>query len=230
MPISKASRLIEARVERLTIPGSDSKLYTYTIITTSSNKQLSFLHDRMPVILNNGSDEMFQWLDSSKTEWNKKLQSLLRPYEGELECYPVSKDVGKVGNNSSNFVVPLDSSANKHNIANFFGTQRKAPDTNHSKPPAKLEGRSKDNSDNVIASEPVAGTKREHSYMSAIHLDNDEHSRKAQKTAKDKRQPSAKPQSSPKKMKNATSNGTPPKASPVKAADGSKKITGFLKG
>lgn len=83
-----------------TCSDTNEKLYTYTIITTDSNKQLSWLHDRMPVILNNGSDDMFTWLDSKRSEWSKELQSLLKPFEGELECYPVSKDVGKVGNDS----------------------------------------------------------------------------------------------------------------------------------
>lgn len=105
---------------------SDEKLYTYTIITTDPNKQLKFLHDRMPVILENGSEAIKTWLDPKRTEWSKDLQELLKPFEGELECYPVSKDVGKVGNNSPSFVVPIDSAENKHNIANFFGNQRKA--------------------------------------------------------------------------------------------------------
>lgn len=105
---------------------SDEKLYTYTVITTDSNKQLNFLHDRMPVILENGSDAIRTWLDPHRTEWSKDLQSLLKPYDGELECYPVSKEVGKVGNNSPSFIVPIDSAENKNNIANFFGNQRKA--------------------------------------------------------------------------------------------------------
>ena len=106
--------------------GSDEKHYTYTIITTDSNKQLSFLHDRMPVILENGTDEIRTWLDPHRSEWSKDLQSLLKPYQGALECYPVSKDVGKVGNNSPSFLVPVASSANKNNIANFFGNAQKA--------------------------------------------------------------------------------------------------------
>lgn len=80
----------------------------------------------MPVILDNGSDAMRTWLDPKRTEWSKDLQSLLKPYEGELECYPVSKDVGKVGNNSPSFLVPINSAANKNNIANFFGNQKRA--------------------------------------------------------------------------------------------------------
>lgn len=83
----------------------------------------------MPVILDNGSDSIRTWLDPSRTEWSQDLQSLLKPYAGELECYPVSKDVGKVGNNSPSFLVPIDSADNKNNIANFFGTQRKLAKT-----------------------------------------------------------------------------------------------------
>ena len=112
---------------------SDEKLYTYSIITTSSNRQLQFLHDRMPVVLENGSDELRTWLDPGRAEWSKELQSLLKPYQGGLECYPVSKDVGKVGNNSASFVVPLDSSENKSNIANFFGNQKKAAQSGEGK-------------------------------------------------------------------------------------------------
>ncbi|KAL9123588.1 MAG: hypothetical protein Q9217_006994, partial [Psora testacea] len=105
--------------------GTDEKQYTYTIITTDSNKQLSFLHDRMPVILENGSDQIRTWLDPGRSEWSKELQSLLKPFSGELECYPVSKEVGKVGNNSPAFIVPVASSQNKNNIANFFGNAKK---------------------------------------------------------------------------------------------------------
>lgn len=99
---------------------SDEKLYTYTIITTDSNPYLKFLHDRMPVILDPNSEQMWKWLDPHQTTWTKELQSILKPYEGELECYPVSKEVGKVGNDSPDFLVPVNSKENKSNIANFF--------------------------------------------------------------------------------------------------------------
>ena len=74
----------------------------------------------MPVILDMGSPAMSTWLDPHRTSWSKELQSLLKPYEGELECYPVSKEVGKVGNNSPDFMIPVNSKENKKNIANFF--------------------------------------------------------------------------------------------------------------
>jgi len=117
-------------------------LYTYTIITTESNKQLSFLHDRMPVILDNGSDDLFTWLDNvGRPKWSEELAKLLKPYKGELECYPVSKEVGKVGNNSASFIVPLDSVENKQNIMNFFGGAKKAAKTEEVKKEIVKEAR-----------------------------------------------------------------------------------------
>jgi hypothetical protein len=74
----------------------------------------------MPVILENGSEDVRTWLDPKRYAWSKELQNLLVPFQGELEVYPVSKDVGKVGNNSPNFIIPVASSENKSNIANFF--------------------------------------------------------------------------------------------------------------
>ncbi|TVY41589.1 putative peptidase [Lachnellula subtilissima] len=109
--------------------GSEEKNYTFTIITTDSNKQLKFLHDRMPVILENGSEDIRTWLDPKRYSWSKELQSLLVPFQGELEVYPVSKDVGKVGNNSPNFIIPVASSENKSNIANFFAKPATKGDT-----------------------------------------------------------------------------------------------------
>ncbi|KAK6530695.1 hypothetical protein TWF281_007534 [Arthrobotrys megalospora] len=99
---------------------STEQLYTYTIITTSSSKQLNFLHDRMPVIFEPNSPQIKEWLDPSR-KWDSGLQRLLQPFEKQgLECYPVRKEVGKVGNNSPSFIVPLDSEDNKSNIKNFF--------------------------------------------------------------------------------------------------------------
>lgn len=95
-------------------------LYTYTVITTDSNEQLRFLHDRMPVIMDQGSDALRTWLDPGRYEWSKELQALLKPYTGKLEVYPVSREVGKVGNNSPSFIIPVASKENKRNIANFF--------------------------------------------------------------------------------------------------------------
>jgi len=117
---------------------SPEKLYTYT---TDSNKQLKFLHDRMPVILDNGSDAMRTWLDPKRHIWSKELQGLLHPYQGQLECYPVVKDVGKVGNNSPTFIVPVDSKENKNNIANFFANAKPIKSKTVTTPRSKIESK-----------------------------------------------------------------------------------------
>ncbi|TWU71973.1 hypothetical protein ED733_002025 [Metarhizium rileyi] len=131
--------------------GSDEKLYTYTIITTDSNKQLRFLHDRMPVILNPGSDKIKQWLDPARDEWSRELQTLLRPFDGELEVYPVAKEVGKVGNNSPSFIIPLNSKDNKSNIANFFSNPQKPGEKTI---PAAAKADNAKKKDGIAAEEP----------------------------------------------------------------------------
>jgi putative SOS response-associated peptidase YedK len=122
--------------------GEGQKIYTYTIVTTDSNNQLKFLHDRMPVILDPGSDALLTWLDPKRYEWTMELQALLKPYAGELEVYPVSKEVGKVGNNSPNFIIPIASKENKRNIANFFAKGPAKKD--ESSAGAQLEVKNKD--------------------------------------------------------------------------------------
>ena len=228
---------------------AEEKLYTYTIITTDSNQQLRFLHDRMPVILEAGSEAMQTWLDPRRTTWSKELQSLLKPFEGELECYPVSKDVGKVGNNSAEFLVPVDSKENKKNIANFFANAKKGPVKSDAHPkatrePVKKEEEvkvehdegehrqtkdhdgSEDNAPLPVPKEDLssqAGRKRPRTPD-----DTDKGSSKAsKKEAADSK--SSKTPTSSRKTRNATSNGTQLKGStPKKASDGSQRITNFF--
>ncbi|KAK4191078.1 embryonic stem cell-specific 5-hydroxymethylcytosine-binding protein [Podospora australis] len=116
----KKSRTAEQEQDEGEQEREREQVWTYTVITTDSNAQLKFLHDRMPVILDPGSEELRTWLDPEKQTWDKELQGILKPYQGELEVYAVSKEVGKVGNNSPSFVIPVASRENKSNIANFF--------------------------------------------------------------------------------------------------------------
>ncbi|GKT51397.1 putative peptide chain release factor 1, mitochondrial [Colletotrichum spaethianum] len=208
---------------------SDDKRYTYTIITTDSNKQLKFLHDRMPVILNPGSKQIKTWLDPKRHEWSKELQSLLKPFDGELECYPVSKEVGKVGNNSPSFIIPVASKENKSNIANFFAnaSAKQKPKEATIEPTVETEVKTEQLQEenqqpvpDMVAkaaeaadSQAKAGIKRE-----APDADADEEP--PQKMAS--RAPPAKTRQS---KICATSNGS---RSPVKPKDGTQKITKFF--
>ena len=69
----------------LIIIDEENPLYTFTVITTTSaSTSIEFLHDRMPVILENDSQELATWLDP-RTPWCPELARLLKPFTGELE-------------------------------------------------------------------------------------------------------------------------------------------------
>lgn len=206
-------------------PGSDEKLYTYTIITTDSNKQLKFLHDRMPVIFSPGSDEIRQWVDPGRYEWSRELQSLLKPFEGELEVYPVNKDVGKVGNSSPSFIIPLNSKENKSNIANFFSNAN----VKNEKDDAEVAGQ-----DNfVVEKEPQSKNEDNESSKNGTKYETLESSTSASQEKRkvppptNSRSPPFKKMASEKAKISATKNEY---KSPKKStkAPGSQKITSFF--
>ena len=206
------------------------KLYTYTIITTDSNKQLNFLHDRMPVILDPGSDHIKAWLDPARTKWSRELQAPLKPFEGELECYPVNQEVGKVGNNSPDFIVPIDSTENKKSIANFFGNAQNIKDKKQQQHEVEKEKavESKISENNaplpLPSSQEARGQKREHE-------EDEETPAKQQKLSASpvKSSPPVKTTTG-KKPRSATSNeAVALKSSPAKKAEaGSQRITNFF--
>ncbi|KAI1418707.1 DUF159-domain-containing protein [Hypoxylon sp. FL1857] len=204
----------------------DQKHYTYTIITTDSNKQLRFLHDRMPVILDNGSEDLRKWLDPKRHEWSKELQALLKPFEGELEVYPVSKDVGKVGNNSPNFIIPIDSKENKSNIANFFakGAAKNVKKEQQPKVEVKKEEGfvAEDSKEANEVNKTSTGVKRE----AEDKLVEEEPPKKAHATTFMAPKKSPSPKKGGRQKISATSNGS---KSPRKAKQpGTQKITKFF--
>lgn len=228
---------------------STETLYTYTIITTSPNKAMSPIHDRMPAILENGSDEITKWLDPARNTWTRELQALLRPFTGELDIYPVTKDVGKVGNNSPSFIIPLDSKENKSNIQNFFNNAKaKAEDKKGTKDTLKKEENDVKLDPKVKKEEEISTTDQDSTEnnapvpapesKSSIPLkreaedEAEDETKSASKKKKDTVQtPSSSPQKSPiataRKMRSATSNGSV-KRTPTKGSEGSRKITSFF--
>lgn len=79
---------------------------TYSIITTEPNKEMSSIHDRMPVILH--PEDESSWLESSRVTRNS-IEPLLRPLEDNaLEMYKVSEDVNTVKNNDKHLLVALE--------------------------------------------------------------------------------------------------------------------------
>ena len=81
------------------------EIYSYSIITTSSNEAMKNIHERMPVILKQDKEDFY--LD--KTSSLDKILKLLTPYEAsEILSWPVSKHVNNPGNNSSDLIKQSD--------------------------------------------------------------------------------------------------------------------------
>ncbi|KAL4814276.1 hypothetical protein BDW67DRAFT_87778 [Aspergillus spinulosporus] len=208
----------------VTYEGSEEKLYTFTIITTSARPSLSWLHDRMPVILDPKTEAWNAWLDPKRTSWSKELQAVLKPYEGELDCYQVPKEVGKVGNNSPNFIVPVDSKENKSNIANFFVNAKKKTE------PTENEGEGTPTEKKDDTAHSVAGVKREHPHSADPEAEEDAKRRKTVSPDSSPKQPSKSGLATKsKQMRSATHNQKSlKKPEPKKKTTGTPRITNFF--
>jgi hypothetical protein len=124
------------------MPGETEALWTFTIVTTSANKEFSWLHDRQPVILST-PEALNRWLDTSSRKWSDDLVPLVAPTTCALEwyefhtspghpynllySYQVPKEVGKVGTESSTFIEPVAN--RKDGIQAMFTKQKEAQTT-----------------------------------------------------------------------------------------------------
>jgi putative SOS response-associated peptidase YedK len=82
-------------------------LTSCTIITTEAGPDMDGIHDRMPVILN--PDTFDIWLDPDIEE-TSELTALLRPApDGTVAHRPVDGRVGNVRNNDAGLINPVDS-------------------------------------------------------------------------------------------------------------------------
>ncbi|KAG7877226.1 hypothetical protein KL906_002085 [Ogataea polymorpha] len=97
--------------------------YEYTIITREAPKQLEWLHSRMPVVLEPGTDEFNSWLGLEDSNWGK-LRKLLKVHEKEdLEWYKVKKEVGNVKNDGEDLVKPIK----EESLQGFFRKEETKP-------------------------------------------------------------------------------------------------------
>ncbi|KAK0476091.1 hypothetical protein IW261DRAFT_437349 [Armillaria novae-zelandiae] len=126
----KRLMLMAGLYDSVVLEGSDTPLWTFTIVTTAAAPEFEWLHSRQPVILST-MEALDRWLDTSSRQWKDDVASLLSPYEQKsspLECYQVPKEVGKVGTESATFVEPIDK--RKDGIMAMFakqGAKRKNP-------------------------------------------------------------------------------------------------------
>ncbi|KAL8283133.1 hypothetical protein RQP46_005911 [Phenoliferia psychrophenolica] len=135
--------------DAVTYQNTTEVIKTFTIITTDVNKQLFFLHDRMPAILTS-EDEISLWLSSSP--WSPAIQALIRPYDGVVECYKVPAEPvsDRKGNIMSMFAAQAASSPAKP-------TKNLKPDPSPSKPlqsSSTSAGKKRERSSSVEIVEP----------------------------------------------------------------------------
>jgi len=86
-------------------PGSESeeRLFTCTILTTTSNELIREVHDRMPVIL--AAEDVDTWLDPETPA--EAAAQLCKPYPAELmEAYEVSPVVNSAKHDSPECIEP----------------------------------------------------------------------------------------------------------------------------
>jgi putative SOS response-associated peptidase YedK len=87
-------------------PEGDS-IESCSILTTSSNRLIEPLHDRMPVILHR--EEYPLWLDREMID-PEKLKPLYQPYPGDMmDMYPVSQLVNSPQNDSPELIEAVNS-------------------------------------------------------------------------------------------------------------------------
>ena len=78
---------------------------TYSIMTTSPNKEMESIHDRMPVILHPYDEN--QWLNADTEE---DIKALLEPYpDGQIITYEVDKKINSVYINDDTLIGSLNS-------------------------------------------------------------------------------------------------------------------------
>ena len=83
--------------------GAD-EIPTCAIITTAPNELVATIHDRMPVILTEGSERL--WLDPETPP--VEALTVLRSYPAELmEAFPVSTAVNQAGRDAPEMVMPV---------------------------------------------------------------------------------------------------------------------------
>jgi putative SOS response-associated peptidase YedK len=84
------------------------EIKTYSIMTTEPNKEMSSIHNRMPVILH--PEDESSWLASKYDNDRNTIEALLRPYEDNgLKMFEVSRDVNVARTNDEHLVYPLNS-------------------------------------------------------------------------------------------------------------------------
>lgn len=99
------------------IDKSEDKFGSFTIITRPAPESLSWLHHRIPVMLDPKDPEFLQWLNQ-----DENIDDILKDYQhlSDLEWFKVDPAVGDVKNDKKSFILPQ-----KDTIGSFFNKKQK---------------------------------------------------------------------------------------------------------
>jgi putative SOS response-associated peptidase YedK len=79
--------------------------WTCTVLTTEAEDDVGHIHDRMPLMVER--DRWGAWLDPTVSGRDDLLSLLVPAAPGQLEAFPVSRDVNNVRNNGPELVEPI---------------------------------------------------------------------------------------------------------------------------
>ncbi|GMM37819.1 putative peptide hydrolase [Saccharomycopsis crataegensis] len=93
-----------------------NEVCSFTIITASAPKQLKWLHERMPIVLEPNSEAWNKWLDVDANEsfTQPELEEILKHYDIEdLEWFEVSQEVNNTKNDGKQLIERINSEGDK---------------------------------------------------------------------------------------------------------------------
>jgi putative SOS response-associated peptidase YedK len=96
------------RAEAAVFPNGE-ELDTAAIITTTANRTLSAIHERMPVFVKPEAFDL--WLDCANVEADVAAALIAPADEGLLEVYEVSTAVNRVANDFAALIAPVPAGA-----------------------------------------------------------------------------------------------------------------------
>ncbi len=86
-------------------PKTGEELKTYMILTTHPNGVMKDIHNRMPVMLDEETEE--KWLNPDMSEI-EEIKKYLKPYSPkEMEAFPISTRVNSPVNDDKNILNPI---------------------------------------------------------------------------------------------------------------------------
>ena len=86
-------------------PDKSVELQSYSIVTVEPNELLSFMHDRMPLIID--PRDHSRWLEPGDPQ--RPPVDLLRPYDEDvMKIWRVKPDVGNVCTNRPDLIDPFE--------------------------------------------------------------------------------------------------------------------------